>query len=106
MPLPFRIWLLLTQLVTVSLNPPYQFIVLAAEVPPFMTVHIAPHLLAALTYLKQVAVVVMLNEPPPVIVVQVPPLTGVFVRVAVGQEMAGSMPSGWLMVSDVDSAER
>ncbi|HXI82593.1 MAG TPA: ATP-binding protein [Verrucomicrobiae bacterium] len=30
----------------------------------------------------------------------------VIVRVAAGQELAGSMPSGWLMVSDVDSAER
>ena len=30
----------------------------------------------------------------------------VIVRVAAGQELAGSMPSGWLIVSDADSAER
>src|SRR4051812_39401244 len=70
-PLPPSVWLSLIKAVTVSLRPPYQLRVFAAVVDPFMTVNMLPHLLEALTYLKQVALVVMLNEPPPVITVGV-----------------------------------
>src|ERR1041384_499132 len=93
-PLPLSTWLSLMQAVTVSLRPPYHLSVFAAVLEPFMTVNMPPHLLAALTYLKQVALVVMANEPPPVMTVGLahgsePPGvtvggTGVFVRVAVG----------------------
>lgn len=88
-PLPFSVCVSLMQAVTVSLRPPYHLSVFAALLELFMTVNIPPHLLAALTYLKQVPVVEMANDPPPVITVAFEhrslPAVGVFViTVAVG----------------------
>ncbi len=69
-PLPFKVWLLLAQLLVFSLKPPYhRTVLLTVESEGFMTENMAPHRKDVLTYLKQVPVLETVKEPGPVITV-------------------------------------